>query len=60
MYGNGKFVDFRENLVKELGEKKVKDIEASRFKIMKVDVHWYKGKIDHYKKLVKELEHSKQ
>lgn len=59
MYGNGKFVDFRENLVKELGEKKVKEMEASRFKMVKLDVHWYKEKIEFYKKLVKELEHRK-
>lgn len=60
MFGNGKFVDFRENLVKELGEKKVKEMEASRFKVMKVDVHWYKAQIEKYKPIVKELEHSKQ
>lgn len=56
MFGNGKFVDFRENLVKELGEKKVKDMEQSRHKVFKVDVHWYKEKIEYYKNLVKELE----
>ena len=59
LYGNGKFVDFRENLVKELGEKKVKEMEASRFKVIKLDVHWYKEQIEKYKDLVKELEHKK-
>lgn len=59
MYGNGKFVDFRENLVKEIGEKKVKDMEASRFKTMKVDVRWYEEKLSYYKDIVKELEHRK-
>ena len=54
LFGNGKFVDFRENLVKELGEDKVKEMEASRFKTMKVDVHWYKEQIEKYKKLVKQ------
>lgn len=55
MFGNGKFLDFRENLVKELGEDKVKEMEASRFKTMKVDNQWYKEKIEYYKEKVKKL-----
>lgn len=56
MFGNGKFVDFRENLVKELGEEYVKSMEASRFKTFKVDEKWYEREIEFYKERVKELE----
>lgn len=50
---------YRESMVKMYGTRKVNKLEASRHQTMKVDKHWYKEKIEHYKKLVKELEHEK-
>lgn len=55
VFGNGKPLDFEENLIKELGRDYVDKMRASRFQTMKVDVHWYREKIEHYKALVKEL-----
>lgn len=60
LYGNGKFIDFRLNLVKELGEDKVLEMERSRFNIMKIDSSWYESKIGFYKEKVKEYERNKK
>lgn len=60
MYGNGKPLDFEENLVEELGREYVDKMRASRFKTMKVDVHWYNEKIEYYKLKVKEYENNKR
>jgi len=55
LYGNGKFVDFRINLVKEIGEERVSELERKKFTIFKVDTNWYKEQIEHYTKEVKKL-----
>lgn len=55
LYGNGKFVDFRINLVKEIGEERVKALEAKKFTIFKVSSLWYEDKIEIYKDKVEKL-----
>ena len=49
MYGNGKPLDFEENLKKELGDDFVEKMKASRHEIWKLDRAWYQEKIAHYK-----------
>jgi hypothetical protein len=49
MFGNGKILDFEDRLVRELGRKRVDELKASRFKILKIDSAWYLDKIEHYK-----------
>lgn len=55
MFGNGKILDFEDHLVKEIGRKEVDKLKQSRFKIFKVDVSWYKERIEHYEKEVEGL-----
>ena len=55
IFRSGKPVDFRENLVKEIGEEEVKTLEASRFKIFKVDIDWFEERLAHYTELLKGL-----
>ena len=40
MYGNGKILDFRENLTKELGEEKVREVESARHSVFKPAQTW--------------------
>lgn len=56
LFGNGKPLDFEENLKKELGEEYVEDMKKSRHDSPKLDRHWYGEKIAYYKGRVKELE----
>lgn len=55
LFGNGKFIDFRIGLVKEIGARKVSSMEKEKYKVYKVDTNWYKDKIEHYTKEVKRL-----
>jgi 5-methylcytosine-specific restriction endonuclease McrA len=52
IYGNGKPLDFEENLKKELGEQFVEQMKASRHQSLKLDLHWYEAEIAKYKLLI--------
>ena len=52
IFKNGNVITFREYLVAELGEVKVKKLEQSRFKLFKPDRSWYLERIEHYKSLL--------
>ena len=52
IFRNGQSVTFRENLVKELGEDKVKALEALRFKVFKPSSDWFEDKLKHYNALL--------
>lgn len=54
VFGNGKPLDFEENLKKELGEQYVEDMKKTRHQMLKVDRHWYQEQIDKYKALIKD------
>jgi hypothetical protein len=54
LFGNGKPLDFEENLKKELGSKYVENMKKSRHEVLKLDRNWYKEKIEHYKNLLHE------
>jgi hypothetical protein len=49
IFKNGVPITFRENLVKELGEERVKEMEASRFAVFKVGDDWFEEKLIKYK-----------
>ncbi len=51
IYGNGKPLDFEENLKKELGDQFVEQLKASRHQSLKLDRHWYEKQIAKYKLL---------
>jgi len=55
LYANGKFIEFRINLVKEIGEERVKALEDLKFTIFKVGIPWYNEQIDIYKEKVEKL-----
>jgi hypothetical protein len=55
MHG-GRPIDFRINLCEELGEKRVKELEAMRFQISKPPQSLLEEKIDLYTHSLKELE----
>lgn len=48
LFGNGKPLDFEENLKKELGDVKVEEMKMSRHQIIKLDVNWYEAEIKKY------------
>jgi hypothetical protein len=52
MFGGGKPFDFEERLKKELGDKLVEKMKASRHQVLKLDRYWYKEQIEHYTKLI--------
>ena len=56
VFGNGKILDFEDRLIREIGQKEVDKLKASRFKIMKVDAIWYLEEISHYKQELENLE----
>jgi len=56
LYGNGKFLDFEDHLIKDLGIDIVTKLKQSRFQIFKIDRIWYNEKIEYYKIKVKEYE----
>lgn len=47
-YGRGQLLDFEENLRKELGQKRVEELKASRHKTLKLDRSWYEERIKYY------------
>lgn len=51
LFGNGKPLDFEENLKKELGDEYVEQMKASRHQSLKLDRHWYLEQIEKYKSL---------
>ena len=55
MFGNGKPLDFEERLKREIGEKEVEQMKASRHKVFKVDRIWYEEQIEIYTKKLEEL-----
>lgn len=54
IFGNGKPLDFEENLKRELGEQYVEDLKKLRHQIVKYDRAWYVDKIKHYQSLLVE------
>ena len=55
IFGNGKPLDFEENLKRELGEQYVEDMKKLRHTPVKYDRHWYTEKINYYKAKLHEL-----
>lgn len=55
-FGGGKLLDFEENLIKELGKKKVEDLKKSRHLTLKLDREWYEEKLSTYSALLKDLQ----
>lgn len=49
MFGNGKPLDFEENLKKELGDETVEKMKKSRHQVLKLDRQWYLTAIALYK-----------
>lgn len=58
MFGGGKPFDFEENLIKEIGEEKVRHLKSIRHQITKLTRDWYEERIAFYKNRVKELENA--
>jgi hypothetical protein len=54
VYGNGKPLDFEENLKRELGDQYVEDMKKTRHQMLKVDSHWYHAEIEKYQALLDE------
>lgn len=52
MFGNGKPLDFEENLKRELGSEFVEEMKARRHQILKLDRQWYEEKIAYYTSLI--------
>ena len=48
IFGNGKPLDFEENLKRELGDHFVETMKASRHQSLKLDRHWYTDQIEIY------------
>ncbi len=55
MFGDGKPLDFEENLKKELGDEHVELMKKSRHAILKLDRTFYETEIAFYKKRITEL-----
>lgn len=47
-YGRGQLLDFEENLIKEIGKKKVEALKKSRHQTLKLDRAWYEERIAFY------------
>jgi 5-methylcytosine-specific restriction endonuclease McrA len=52
IFGNGKPLDFEENLKKEFGDQFIEKMKASRHQSLKLDRHWYEEQIAKYKLLI--------
>ena len=52
VWGRGQLLDFEENLIEEIGLKKVKQLKLARHQVLKLDREWYLTKIDYYEKLL--------
>lgn len=55
IFKHGDPVQFRLNLVKEIGEEKVKEMENAKNQLIKLDRSWYETQIEYYKKRTTEL-----
>jgi hypothetical protein len=55
MFGDGKPLDFEENLKKELGDEHIELMKKSRHAILKLDRTFYETEIAFYKKRITEL-----
>ncbi len=55
IFGNGKVLDFQDNLVKEIGVKAVEKMKASRHQVCKMSTADYLEKVSYYKQKVGEL-----
>jgi hypothetical protein len=47
-YGRGQLLDFEENLIKELGKKRVEELKQMRHQTIKLDREWYEKQIEIY------------
>lgn len=56
IWGNGKPLDFEENLVKELGKGLVETLKMERHHIIKLDVNWYEKEIKKYEQELKQYD----
>ena len=56
LFGDGKPLDFEENLKEEIGDVKVEEMKKSRHQIIKLDVKWYEAEIKKYEVELKEYE----
>lgn len=48
-FGNGRLLDFEENLKKDLGEKRVEELKMMRHQIIKLSPQWYEERIAYFK-----------
>lgn len=55
LWGRGQLLDFEENLINEIGLKKVKQLKISRHQTLKLDREWYEEKINYYENELKKL-----
>lgn len=55
LYGEGKVLDFEENLVKELGRDRVEEIKQMRHLTVKRTPDWFVEQIEYYKERVRDL-----
>lgn len=55
-YGKGQPLIFEENLVAEIGKKKVEALKKSRHQVLKLDRAWYTGKIAEVKELYQSMQ----
>lgn len=55
VYGHGKFLDFEERLVKEVGKNKVEEMKRRRHQIIKLDTTWYEQQIAFYTEELKKF-----
>ena len=53
MFGGGKPLDFEENLIAEIGKKRVEELKARRHTITKITPYEYETRIEFYKQLLK-------
>lgn len=51
-YGRGQTLIFEENLIAEIGKKRVEALKKKRHQITKLSPSWYQEQIDHYKSLL--------
>ena len=55
IFGGGKPLDFEENLIAELGKKRVEAIKKKRHEITILTPQWYEEKIKHYQHLLLQI-----
>lgn len=48
IFGRGQLLDFEENLIQEIGLKKVKQLKIARHQTLKLDRAWYEERIKFY------------